>query len=256
VKWILLFAFFLSWVQVHSQTFMVKERIAVATTKTVSLIFPAHVQSIDRGSDHFIVQKAAANIVKVKAVKDSFPETNLTIITTDGKLYSLILEFSTSPQRLIWHFGDSLSVKTEHPFKAMIDQVKKTKSGIAGLKYSSGQVSLQWLGWFIQEDKLFCKIKLTNRSSIGFDIDQFQFYIRDNQISKRTATQELLQQPHFISGDTGTIKARGARVHVIVLDKFTIPDEKHFAIEVLERNGGRHLYLKIHNRQLMSAKIL
>ena len=71
MKWILLFAFFLSWVQVHSQTFMVKERIAVATTKTVSLIFPAHVQSIDRGSDHFIVQKAAANIVKVKAVKDS-----------------------------------------------------------------------------------------------------------------------------------------------------------------------------------------
>ena len=70
----------------------------------------------------------------------------------------------------------------------------------------------------------------------------------------RTASQEIIQQPLLVSGDTATIKGRSARVWVIALNKFTIPDEKHFEMEVLEKNGGRHLYIRIYNRQLMLAK--
>ena len=239
-----------------TQPLSIKERISVSTTKTVSLIFPSHVQSMDRGSDLIIVQKATENIVKVKAVKDSFPETNLTVITVDGKLYSLILYFNEHPTTLVWNFNEPHSIKTPHPLKTMIDRVHQSKNSLPGIKYRSGQVSLQWLGCFIQGQTLFFKIKLTNRSNIGFDLDHLQLYIRDHQISKRTATQELALRPLFISGDTGTLKARSSRIWVLVLDKFTLPDDKHFAMEVLEKNGGRHLYLKIHHRQLMLAKEL
>ncbi len=240
----------------YAQSLSMKERIALSTTKTVSLIFPSYVQSIDRGSDFIIVQKAAENIVKVKAVKDSFPETNLTVITVDGKLYSLILDYQENPPILVWNFHEAHSIKTPHPLQAFIDRIHPSKYSLPGMKYSSGQVSLQWLGCFIRDQTLFFKIKLTNRSSIGFDLDLLQLYIRDHQISKRTATQELMLRPQFISGDTGTLKARSSRIWVLVLDKFVLPADKHFAIEILERNGGRHLYLKIHQRQLMSAKEL
>lgn len=239
-----------------TQPLSIKERILLSTTKTVSLIFPSHVQSVDRGSDLIIVQKATENIVKVKAVKDSFPETNLTVITVDGKLYSLILEFNAHPSVLVWNFSEQLSIKTPHPLYALINRVRQSRHSLPGIKYSSGQMSLQWLGCFISERILFCKIKLTNRSNIGFDIDQLQLYIRDHQISKRTASQEIGVRPLFISGDTGTLKARSSRIWVLVLDKFTLPDDKHFAIEILEKNGGRHLYLKIHHRQFINAKEL
>lgn len=239
-----------------AQPLSIKERISLSTAKTVSLIFPSHVQSIDRGSDLIIVQKATENIVKVKAVKDSFPETNLTIITADGKLYSLILDFKKDPSILVWNFNDSSSIKTQHPMEVLINRVRQSKNHLPGMKYRSGQVSLQWLGWYIHDQTLFCKIKLTNRSPIGFDMDQLQLYIRDHQLSKRTATQELVQRPLFISGDTGTLKASSSRIWVLVLDKFTLPDDKHFAIEILEKNGGRHLYLRIYHRQLIRAKEL
>lgn len=132
-----------------AQPLSIKERISLSTAKTVSLIFPSHVQSIDRGSDLIIVQKATENIVKVKAVKDSFPETNLTIITADGKLYSLILDFKKDPSILVWNFNDSSSIKTQHPMEVLINRVRQSKNHLPGMKYRSGQVSLQWLGWYI-----------------------------------------------------------------------------------------------------------
>lgn len=241
---------------VGAQSGVSLEKIALTTTKTVSLVFPTQVLSIDRGSDQVLVQKTSEHIVKVKALIDSFPESNLTVLTADGKLYSFILIYVHAPATLVWYLGDSRSAKTVHPLQQLCDQVKKMKSPLPGIKYSAGKVSLDWMGWFIRDSILFCKLKFTNRSSIGYDIDQFQLYIRDNRISRRTAAQELLQAPIFVSGDSETIKANSSKIWIIALKKFTIPDDKHFAVEVLEKNGGRHLYLRSSNRQLMSAKLL
>ena len=36
----------------------------------------------------------------------------------------------------------------------------------------------------------------------------------------------------------------------------SIPDKKYFAIEVMEKSGGRHLKLTIHNRTIVRAKLL
>jgi hypothetical protein len=123
-----------------------------------------------------------------------------------------------------------------------------------GLQYSSGKVSLQMFGWYVHDQFMFCKLKIENRSQIGYDIEQLRFYLRDNNTIRRTASQEINQQPLLVSGDTLAIKGRSARVWIIALNKFTIPDDKHFEVEVLEKNGGRHLYLRVYNRQLMLAK--
>lgn len=237
-----------------TQTHHPFDTIQLSTTKTVNLVFPTHVLSIDRGSNQVIVQKATPYILKVKAVQDSFVVSNLTVITVDGKLYSFILLYAIDPTALILYIGDTSKVKAVHPLQKSCDRVSQLNNHIPGMKYSAGQVALQWLGWFIKGDTLFCKIKFINRSVIGYDIDQFQLYIRDNSISRRTASQELLQAPLFISGDTGTIPPKRSRIWVIALEKFTIPDDKHFVIEALEKNGGRHLHLRSSNRLLMTAK--
>ncbi|WP_347156373.1 DUF4138 domain-containing protein, partial [Phocaeicola vulgatus] len=42
----------------------------------------------------------------------------------------------------------------------------------------------------------------------------------------------------------------------VALPKFTIPDKKVLIIEIQERNGGRHFYYKLKNKQLINAEIL
>lgn len=232
------------------------EKIAVSRYKTVSLVFPCSIVSVDRGSEHLLVQKSADNILKLKAAADSLPESSLTVITGDGRLYALLVHYVNDSVQLTHFFGKVGSIRTVHPLAAESERVLKLRNTSKGIKYSSGKASLELLGWFVNGNRLYFKIKLTNRSQIGYDIEQFHFYLRDNLLLKYTASQEIEQKPLYVHGDTGTIKARSARVWIIALDKFTIPDDKHFAVEILEKNGGRHLYLRSYNRQLMNAKEL
>lgn len=250
MKWISLAVLFV-YSGVIAQRF---EKIALSRFKTVSLVFSSPIVNVDRGSEQVFVQKSAENILKVKASVDSFPESNLTVITADGKLYPLIVRYTADPIKLAWYFGDTTSVKAVHPLSASCEKVLKLRLNTPPIKYSSGKVSIQMQGWFISGNRLYCKLKFCNRSSIGYDVEQFQLYIRDNEVARRTASQELIQRPVYVHGDTGTIKGGSSRIWIIVMDKFTIPDEKHFAIEVLEKNGGRHLYLRSYNRQLMNAR--
>jgi hypothetical protein len=39
----------------------------------------------------------------------------------------------------------------------------------------------------------------------------------------------------------------------IALEKFTIPDAKFLAIQIMEKNGGRHLFMKVNNRKIIRA---
>ncbi len=136
----------------------------------------------------------------------------------------------------------------------MTSRLQKLKPNLVHLQYAAAKMKLSMLGWYVRGSQLYCKLKIENRSQIGYDIEQLRFYIRDNNAVKRTASQEIILRPAHLQGDTGTIKGHSGRMWVLVLEKFTVPDEKHFAVEILERNGGRHLYLKAYNRQVMLAK--
>lgn len=237
-----------------TQTYTEAIAIEICANKTVSLIFPANIVSTDRGSDQVMVQKSVDNILKVKSASDSCRETNLTVVTADNKIYSFIVRYSEHPAHLTIHLGREANIRVVNRLEPICKKVIKLKGNLLGLKYSSGKVFLQMLGWYVQGQYMFCKLKIENRSQIGYDIEQLRFYLRDNGTIRRTASQEIIQQPLLVSGDTVTINGRSSRVWVIALNKFTIPDEKHFEVEVLERNGGRHLYLRVYNRQLILAK--
>lgn len=237
-----------------AQVFSESVPIEISVNKTVSLVFPANIVSTDRGSDQVMVQKATSNILQIKSVTDSCRETNLTVVTADNKIYSFIVRYAEDPAHLTILLGMNKNVRTTNKLEPICNKVIGLKPNITGLQYSSGKVSLRISGWYVQGPFMFCKLKMVNRSQIGYDIEQMRFYLRDNNTVRRTASQEIIQQPLWVSGDTTTIKGRSSRIWVIALDKFTLPDEKHFEVEVLEKNGGRHLYLRIFNRQLMLAK--
>lgn len=236
--------------------------------KTTNLIFPYAIKSVDRGSKDILVQKAkdVENILQVKAGKLGFDQTNLTVITADGKLYSYILNYADSVSILNLQF-DNTPVRSQNAFfenitineaqiKADLDTVANdTETMRGGIDRSFG-MSLKLKGLYIRGDVLYLRLLLRNRTNINYDIDQLRFYIRDEKKVKRTASQELEITPLEVKGDTATITGQSEYVFVYALPKFTIPDKKFLAIELLEKAGGRHLNIRVRNRTLIKARLL
>lgn len=236
--------------------------------KTTNLVFPYAIKSVDKGSKDILAQKAKGveNILQIKAGKPGFDQTNLTVITADGKLYSYILHYTDTPIVLNIRFANATADHPEAFFpnvsineaqvQADAESVTAKKGSILGIKDKSYGMKVRLSGLYIKSDVMFCRIILQNRSNINYGIDQLRFYIRDQKKLKRTATQELEVTPLYVKGDTSVIARQTESVCVYALPKFTIPDKKYFAIEVMEKSGGRHLKLTIHNRTIIRAKLL
>jgi len=81
--------------------------LQITTGKTSSLIFPGIIKSVDRGSREVLAQKAkdVSNVLHVKAAKEDFSETNLTVITADGLLYHFTVRYAADPGVLTFDMG-------------------------------------------------------------------------------------------------------------------------------------------------------
>lgn len=239
-------------------------KLEVTHNKTTNLIFPAAITSIDRGSQDIMVQKATGveNILRVKADVKEFEETNLSIITGDGKLYSFLVSYNDNPAYLNINLGNnsplnySQSLPNGNGLAEYAGKAAHAKNNIHSLRDESSRVSLDINGVYIKDNTIFFKMHLENRSQINYDIDQFRFYIKDKKQSKRTSTQEIEIKPLYISGDTATIEGKTAQTLVVALPKFTIPDGKFLVVEIMEKNGGRNLIIKVKNRHVLKAKTI
>lgn len=241
--------------------------LAIAYFKTTNLIFPYAVKSVDRGSKDVLAQKAKGveNILQIKAGKKDFDETNLTVITADGKLYSYVLNYTDNPPVLNLQFNERDKSRSDAMFsfanynEAQIqmdaEHVATKKRTVHGIKDKKYQMKFTLNGLFVRGNVMYYQIKIANRSNIDYDIDQIRFFIRDQKKSKRTATQEIEMKPLFVKNDTATITGQSERILVYALPKFTIPDKKYLAIQLMEGNGGRNLELRIHNRTIVKATL-
>jgi conjugative transposon TraN protein len=243
--------------------------LAICFTKTTNLVFPFKIKSVDRGSKDLLVQiaKGVENVLQLKAAKENFEETNLSVITSDGKLYSFIVCYSGQPGVLNLHFAKDSSVIKEPPLQfqgvgneAIMEMdaknIMEQKRSVSGIKDKKYGMRMRLTGLFIRNDVLYFQIQLQNRSNISYDIDMVHFIIKDKRQARRTASQELPVQPLYMYGNNISIKADASQSLVYALPKFTIPDKKWFYVQMIEHNGGRHLQLNISNSKIVEAKLL
>lgn len=241
--------------------------VAVACSKTTSIIFPYSIVSVDIGSQDVLAQKAkgAENILQIKAAKENFPQTNISIITADGSLTSFLVDYAEQPTVLnlslaIEEKKNSTCILSETFNEAEVQKYAKlasvSKEKINSVKDKRFGIRLQLNGLFIHDNIMYFRLNIANETNINYDIDQLRFYIRDQKKAKRTATQEIEINPLYVKGDTAVIVGQTERVFVYAVPKFTIPDKKYLVIELMEKNGGRHLKIKVHNKTIVQAKRL
>ena len=233
------------------------KNLQIGCSKTTSIVFPYPIKSIDKGSADVMVQKARGveNILLVKAARQYFFQTNLTVVTSDAKLYVFVLNYDedcpdlnikaenavAASKEVLFTLGNENQKKIEQ--SALLALSKKIKAG--GAKKSKFQIKLEISGIFIHEAVLYLRAAFENKSKINYDIDQLRFFIRDQRKSKRTASQEIEIQPLYCTSSSAVIPDKSEVVKVFALEKFTIPENKLLTIQLLEKSGGRHLEVSI-----------
>ncbi|WP_121356773.1 conjugative transposon protein TraN [Flavisolibacter nicotianae] len=244
--------------------------LEVGYNKTTHLIFPFSIVSIDRGSAAILAQKAVGveNILRVKADQKAFEETNMSVITSDGKLYSFLVCYNPNPAYVSVDLG-SVSEKSQtyvHKHNgsgtlndgSLAHYAKLSLSADKNLYLStkSAGISMSVVGVFIKENVMFLRFCFQNRSNINYDTDQFRLYVRDKARSKRTAVQEREIVPLLTEGEKTFVKADSVQRVVIAIPKLTIPEGKYLMIEMTEAAGSRNLLLKLKGKHLLKAKPL
>jgi conjugative transposon TraN protein len=242
-----------------------KYLVSLSTGKTTSLVFPCAVRFVDIGTKDILVQKveAAENLLLVKAATAGFKATNLSVVTADGRLYAIDAQFKEFPDTSVYYLPGAL-VPVSFPGELMnLAELERYAGGIAdnskqitGIRSTSWGVQAAVKGIYVKNRVLFFHFALENFSPIDYDVDFIRLYLRDKKKGRRTAVQEIELKPLFTAGKIDEVPAFSKSSAVFVVEKFTIPDNKYFIIEVGEKNGGRHLRLRMNNRKIVRAKIL
>lgn len=249
-------------------TLIEPQPLQVTYAKTTNLIFPYAIKSIDKGSQDILVQKAIGveNVLQVKAAKKAISETNLTIVTADGSLYSYVVNYSESPQILNIKvqndnvFPNPVAVftgdATTDAIASTAQMVNSRQGSIKRIDDENFGVELALKGLYIRQDVMYFQLSLRNSTNLNYDIEQLRFLIRDRKKSKRTSSQENELSPIHVNGNMVKVPALSQQVLTIAVPKFTMADNKFLSIQLMEKNGGRNLSLKISNKVLMRATLL
>jgi conjugative transposon TraN protein len=225
--------------------------LTVATDKTTSLIFPYPVTHVDRGTKDVLVQqvKEAENILLIKAATQKLSETNLSVVTEDGSVYSFKINYEANPSIWVWQ----VPVQNRATISTYANAILVNTRTMRGISSRKWDMNAEVIGIYIKDHVIYYQLRLQNQSPIDYDIDNLHFAIRDKKRGKRTAIQENELTPLYVAGNTKMVKAGSANIIVVALEKFTIPDAKFLAIQISEKNGGRHMIMRVHNNKIMKA---
>jgi Domain of unknown function (DUF4138) len=228
--------------------------LCVTTDKTTSLVFPFAIKYVDRGNQSVLAQqvKDAPTILLVKAAAKDFGETNLSVVTDDGSVYSFDVCYNVHPGVLVYYLPINNKATTAMYANAILDNKKSVKK----INDHKGETDAEVIGIYVKNDVMFYQVRINNNSPIDYTIDLIRFYIRDKKKSKRTAVQDIDLKPLHTVGNITNVKSNNTSTMVFALEKFTIPDAKYMVLQINEKNGGRHFSIRIKNKKIMKAIVL
>ncbi|EFK35712.1 Bacteroides conjugative transposon TraN protein [Chryseobacterium gleum] len=250
-------------------------RINVTYNKTSHLIFPSSIRYVDLGSDLLVANKAEpiGNVLRVKsAVRDFEEETNFSVITEDGKFYSFDASYSSYPEILSYDlvklqrgmerqyadvlFEDLKGSSTSFTWLIMENLYRKSNRIIKHIVSKSYGIEFSVRALHVNDSKFYFTLQVKNQSNVGYAIEWVNFKIVDKKNLKRTVVQDKILEkvrtyfPERIIADHSDSKG------IYMLDQFTLLKDQVLEIEILEKNGGRHLKVQLENEDIVHARLI
>ncbi|MFP3591442.1 conjugative transposon protein TraN [Chryseobacterium sp. SIMBA_038] len=250
-------------------------KMEVTYNKTTHLLFPSPIKYVDLGSENLIANKTddVANVLRVKAsTRDFEEETNFSVVTEDGKFYSFDVFYSSYPDTLNYDLlklqrnnekeyaadvtFDTMDGSSSSLTEMMMQTLyKNTKRTIKHIGNKSFGIQFLLRGLYVHEGKYYFIIHLKNSGNIPYPVDFISFKIVDEKKIKRTVIQDRILSPLRNYSTIPKVEEHDEAFDIFLLDQFTLMDGQILEIEILEKNGGRHLKMQVTNNDLIGASV-
>jgi hypothetical protein len=221
--------------------------IGLSTTQTSLLVFPAPITYIDKGLEGLLAAKATNDlrVLLVKAGQEKFPSTSLHVLTEDGSVYAFPVFYEPEPVQSFFRLNSLPATASagELPDNLFTGKKRGRTSG----------VSLQISGVQVHGEQLYCRILLSNTSDKGFSVEDIIVFIKERQRKTPAAIQEFPLCPDLIAGSP-YISPRSKQSIILALPGYTIRKGQSLYIRVTEKEGDRHLVVKLDHSTIRQAK--
>lgn len=257
--------------------------VAVSDVKTVHVIFPAKIREVDTGTPNILVQitESFDNVLRIKAINlHEKQETNITVLTEDGALYSFLTSYEKNPEILNINMGNNQNADVEasnkmgiHTFsksnfieesigQSLVEVEKHSEMVLArrnfmknvGIK-SQGMIA-QLQGIYNAKHIQYLKLEIKNETEVPYKIDFIKLYFKDMEQLKKAARQQ--EELKLVKLFPAASEILGKSTQTLVLSTMmkSLPIDKILEIEIYEKDGGRHIRFQIDSLTLSKSKQL
>ncbi len=270
--------------------------LGISDRKTTHIIFPAKIREFDAGTDYVLAQvpPSVTNVLRVKANPNATgflqegtgAETNMTVMTEDGGFYSFLLRYQAEPEILNINIANNVGADDqtsramginrsaavplllpatsgdqadlpEAELAYQCQRVADRKSTLRNIGASKLRISALLTGIYVSGRVMYLQFQVRNDSQIDYAVDFFKFYVRDQDVLKRMAAQELELKPLARYPETLTTFRAGSDYRIVyAVPAQTLTQDKVVDIELYEKEGGRHLRFPIDSDILQHTKPL
>lgn len=244
-------------------------RIEVSDLNTTHIILPAKVADIAVGHDELISEKAEDidNIVKAKSVVgegEEFFQTSLTVVTSDGGIYPMIVDYAKNPSQMSVSFAKDKNALlrgvgvNDETMRKMAKKIIWNGQVVNYLGKEDYKMAFMLYSVWTDQDVIAFYLHADNSSRIDYNIDFVKAYICDKKRAKKTAMQEEEITPIFTYyGDKDRVIHGKKGIDIVLFyKKFTIPQKRMLYFEMFEENGGRHIKFNTPNTEIIKAKVI
>ena len=258
-----------------------QQRILWRCDKVTQLIFPAEIVKFRSGyTSNDALSQSDGRVLYMQPV-DVLPESNLNVITSDGRYYTFDVVYDPAAASVNYiidsaaaffqetnapipvaepsadSIPDTLSSASAHSPARICNQVRTMPDYIKVNNVARLQKLVFILtGVYADAKHVYFKFRLENSSNVPFDVDCIAFSVGARK-SKKTSTQERIQLfPTDVDKPIHRVDAKSRCEVIYCFEKFTIGKDKVLLAEVLEAGGDRNLCLVIPEHFIIEARHL
>ena len=240
--------------------------VVANSSNTTHLFFPEEIIYAKQGNEDAIKIDLKNNFITINNPHIEFKESNLFCMDSKMNLYDIIVK-NDYTDSYVYNFncgedsiGNDINIAkisiNENKLDAVLNKVLKRKREIFSVGQIKNKFELSMTNVIIENDLLFFVFEVKNKSDITYNIDFIKCFVIDKKIAKNAVLQEEVKEYDYHLNFNEKIDSRSKNRFVLAFNKFTIPDNKLFKVEINEKNGGRHASIEIENQIITGAKKL
>jgi len=236
----------------------------VSRDKTTALFFKSAVKLISKPTSDFDVTQKEDALITIKALDANFTPTRIKVQDVNtAKVYHIPVEYSygRAGRRIDVDGATPMTIRViksaEFNYNNVIAQLVTGKRKDVVDHEKTGGIKA-WIDKLsLAGNRIFFRLDIRNKSNLPYEIDFVRFYIRDLKAVARMATheQEIVPLITTLHKKT-TIGHKQEIAKVFGFHRFSLSEDQALNIELYERNGNRHLYLQVKQKDLDDLKTI